>query len=145
MRWATLLIIGSSVVTAASVGSGIGSTDADAHWTANDDISDYDGTPCSVDQFYDATAGACTPDVVTNDPQDVVDQQQPGLSDPGTPCKEDQFFSVDVQQCMTDAITNDPQATITPEGEDPTDFAVPTANGIPDCDSNAADPMWICA
>ena len=138
MRTATLLIAVSSAVTAAAFGLGIGFTDA--AWTADDDISNYDGTQCGAGQFYDATNGTCN----SADGQGVLDPQT-GISDPGTKCKEGQFYSVDEQQCVIDAITNNPDATIRPEGEDPADYQVPAANGIPNCANNAADPMWICA
>ena len=154
MRKAAVVIAVSSLLTAAGVGLGIGSSMTSSITNvrpiADDtsdygDISDYDGTKCDPNQFFDATDGSCDSDAVSNDPQGVVNQQQPGLSDPGTACKEGQYYSVDEQQCLTDAVTNNPQSTITPEGENPADYTVPSATGIPDCANGGSDPMWICA
>lgn len=106
---------------------------------AADDISDYEGTTCPANQFYDATTGTCASD----DGQGVAAQQQ-GTSDPGTACKESQFYDVGQQKCLPDVVTNDPEATVTPEGEDPADYTVPSASGIPDCANGGSDPFWIC-
>lgn len=145
MRTTTLAITVFSAVTAASIGLGIGLAGTTTSWTADDDISNYDGTACAPNQFYDATDGTCAAEAVTNGPQGVPDTPLPGISDPGTQCKEGQFYDVAEQQCLSDAITNNPDATITPQGEDPADYTVPGANGVPNCARNPADPMWNCA
>jgi hypothetical protein len=110
-----------------------------------DDISDYDGTKCSADQMYDATAEQCASDVVTNDPQGAVD-----MSDfDGTSCPTGQFFDATSMQCATTAVTNDPQAPIDPNsvgisdpGKDCAEtqlFNVPDMKCMPDLDTN--DPQ----
>lgn len=93
----------------------------------NDDISNYDGTPCQSDQFYDATTGACSSDAVSNSPNGVLPLNVPGISDPGTRCLESQDYDVTDQGCVPGVITNDPGSVVKPEGEDPTEFTVPTA------------------
>lgn len=140
MRKAAVVIAVSSAVTAGAVALGIVSSPAQA----DDDISNYDGTTCPNNQFYDATDGTCATDAVTNDPQGVLTQEQQGVSDPGNPCKESQFYDVDQQQCAPAVVTNFPDATVAPQGEDPTNYAVPSATGIPNCANDSSDPFWIC-
>jgi hypothetical protein len=96
-----------------------------------DDISDYDGTKCSAGQFYNATSGQCATAVVTNDPQAPIPQNSVGISDPGKQCAETQMYSVSDGKCMPEMVTNDAQAVVTPEGEDPTAYTVPTVTTVP--------------
>ena len=98
---------------------------------AANDMSNFDGTKCSAGQFYNATAGQCAAAVVTNDPQAQVPHNSAGISDPGKQCAETQMYSVSAGKCMPEMVTNDAQAVVTPEGEDPTAYTVPTVTTAP--------------
>lgn len=102
-----------------------GTLPPNAELRANDDMSDYDGTACETNQFFDATVGDCNTDTVANNPgappmdftglaQDLV-----SLSDPGDKCSNTQFYSVMNAACWPDTVTNDPKAPVVLEGEDP--------------------------
>lgn len=117
---------------------------------ADDDISDYDGTSCAADQFYDASSGSCSSDAVSNNPNGVLPSDVPGISDPGKRCMESQDYNVSDQGCVPDVVTNDPADVVKPEGEDPTEFAVPTVGAIYGCTSDGksgsgGDPFKLCA
>lgn len=96
-----------------------------------DDSSDYPGTDCTVDEFFDASSQDCASDVVTNDPQAPIDPNKSGTSDPGKDCGADDLFDVLAAQCIPEVVTNDPDAVVNLEGEDPTNPAIPTLSAPP--------------
>lgn len=98
---------------------------------AANDMSNFDGTKCAAGQFYNATAGQCATAVVTNDPQAPVQQNSVGISDPGKQCAETQMYNVSEGKCMPEMVTNDAKVVVTPEGEDPTAYTVPTVTAAP--------------
>lgn len=114
-------------IAAAAVGTLMSATQAGQPVLRADDISTYDGTSCQSDQFYDASTGTCSSDAVSNNPNGVLPLNVPGISDPGKRCMESQVYNVLDEGCVPGVITNDPADVVKPEGEDPTEFAVPTA------------------
>ena len=92
---------------------------------ANEDISNYDGTACDVNQFYDATGGNCTTDTSANNPSappmdlDGLAADLVSLSDTGSRCSANEFYSVTSAMCWPEVVTNDPNAPVVLEGENP--------------------------
>ena len=90
-----------------------------------DDSSNYDGTKCGADQFYDATAQGCEPAVVTNDPDGVPQPQDAGANYDGTKCDAGQFYDGSQEACASDVITNDQETEQRIADGDPVDFTLP--------------------
>ncbi len=95
-----------------------------------DDASDYDGTKCSPEQFFDATTQRCSPELVTNDPQGEPQPQDVGANYDGTKCDPGQFYDATDASCALDAVTNDPQMAETLENGDPVDSNLPVGGAL---------------
>lgn len=90
-----------------------------------DDASDYDGTKCTPEQFFDATTQRCSPELVTNDPQGEPQPQDIGANYDGSKCNPGLFYDASDDSCTLDAVTNDPQMAETLQNGDPVDSNLP--------------------
>ena len=124
-------VIAGLVMIAAASAVGLGAAVA-----AADDSSNYDGTKCAADQFYNATDQGCESAVVSNDPDGVPQPQDVGANYDGTKCDAGQFFNGSQQSCVPTAVTNDAQTEQRIANGDPLDFTMPT----PVPDPKAAQP-----
>lgn len=91
-----------------------------------DDTSDFDGTKCNPEQFYDATVERCQPALVTNDPKGEPQPQDIGANWDGTKCDGGLFYNGSDALCTLDAITNDPKIAETLQSGNPLDSNLPT-------------------
>lgn len=96
---------------------------------AADDASNYDGTACTPEQFYDATVQRCLPELVTNDPQGQPQPHDIGANYDGTKCDPGLFYDGSDALCALDAVTNDPRMAETLEKGEPVDSNLPTVGG----------------
>lgn len=95
-----------------------------------DDASDYDGTKCTSEQFFDATTQHCSPELVTNDPQGEPQPQDVGANYDGTKCDPGTFYNASDASCSLEAVTNDPRMTETLENGDPVDSNLPVGGAL---------------
>lgn len=105
-----------------------------------DDAGTYSGTDCQPDQIFDATQQSCVSAVAGDGapatPQDVGNYN-------GSRCAPTTDYDATALGCVSDVVTNNPQTSVDLEGEDPTQFTVPTVSNIPGC-AGTKDPFGLC-
>lgn len=94
-----------------------------------DDFSNYDGTECPADQFFNASTESCAPDLVTNDPQGEPQPQDVGANYDGTKCDPGNYYNGSSADCTLEAVTNDPKLADTLENGDTLDSNLPVGEG----------------
>lgn len=93
-----------------------------------DDASDYDGTKCTPEQYFDASVQKCLPELVTNDPQGEPQPQDAGANYDGTQCGSGLFYDGSDESCALEAVTNDPKVAETLQDGDPVDSNLPVGD-----------------
>jgi len=144
-RIAAASLLGSALVMGLGVGVLIEpDRDQPQAW---DDVSDYDGTKCPLEELYDATDGRCASDTISSIPDAFDDISNFG----GTNCSADQFYDATDGKCATTAATNDPDAPLQPDSVGISDpgrdcaetqfFSVPDMKCMPDLVTNENDTV----
>lgn len=112
-------------VIACSALLGAVATGPGAAVSSGDDASDFNGTACRPEQYFDATVQRCLPELVTNDPQGEPQASDIGANYDGTKCAGGQFYNGSEASCALEAVTNDPQMTQILENGEPIDSNLP--------------------